>query len=111
LKVQNSIYPMTLLRGEDSIVQWMTQNNFFEKVTRNEEWVGPACEFIKKQIKEPLDVVFWHPVLTTQNTFDADPESYRKGGRSYILLAVLRMNLQKILSRSVKGIYQILTQR
>lgn len=101
---------MTLLRGEDSIQQWMTTNNFFRPLDK-EEWVIRACEFIKLRIEEPLNVLFWHPVLAAQNAFDADAESYRKGGRSYILLAVLRMNLQKIIKQSAKGIYRMLTQR
>ena len=48
LKVQNSIYPMTLLRGEESISEWMSSNNFFRPVTRNIEWVESACDFIKQ---------------------------------------------------------------
>lgn len=92
-------------------MKWMTTNHFFKGLDRNSEWFGPASEFIKKQIEEPLNVIFWHPVLTAQNTFDADAESYKKGGRSYILLAVLRMNLQKVISRASRGLYRMLTQR
>ena len=63
--------------------------------------------FIDKQIKRPLEILFWNPALSAECSWEGDIRSFFRADRSYALLGVLRMNIQKVLRQWRKNFPQM----
>lgn len=69
----------------------MQENSFIiiAKHLTNSVYAKQGVEFVEK-VNENLDKMFYHPVLTFENHFKSDPESYNKLGRNYIFITGTR---------------------
>lgn len=63
-------------------------------------------EFAKK-VDENLEILFFNPILTGENIFKSHPETYREGGKNYILVKALRQLISDIFINSAKNIRKI----
>lgn len=61
------------------------------------------------QVTPVLETLFLSPVLTAENYFKSAPESYKSGGKSFILHQAVRKNLRRVISNVASNYCRLLT--
>ncbi len=87
LKVDISLEPAVFLTGMPAILSYLRDNGFIleESHKSNTAWAQQGIEYVDSQVVPVLETLFLSPVLTAENYFKSAPESYKSGGKSFIL--------------------------